>query len=102
MGFYPTKAKNLHNISRIILQKFNGKVPDDLDELLKLPGVGRKTAEVIVTALDGIPEGASGQERPGHSDRGYSSRASQPGDPWAWMALRATSCRKRQPVALRP
>jgi endonuclease III len=55
VGFYPTKAKNLHKISRIILEKFNGKVPDDMDELLKLPGVGRKTANLVLVEGYKIP-----------------------------------------------
>ena len=49
VGFYPTKAKRLIEISRIILDTYDNKVPDDLDELLKLPGVGRKTANLVLT-----------------------------------------------------
>jgi endonuclease III len=48
VGFYPTKAKRLLQISRIILDEHGGSVPDDLDELLKLPGVGRKTANLVL------------------------------------------------------
>jgi endonuclease-3 len=47
-GFYPTKAKRIKQISKIILDTYNGKVPDELDELLKLPGVGRKTANLVL------------------------------------------------------
>ena len=49
VGFYRTKAKNIKKISQILLDKYDGKVPDDLDELLKLPGVGRKTANLVIT-----------------------------------------------------
>jgi endonuclease-3 len=48
VGFYPTKAKRLLQISQIILDEHGGKVPNDLDELLKLPGVGRKTANLVL------------------------------------------------------
>ncbi len=49
VGFYRTKAKNIKKISEILLKEYNGRVPDDLDELLKLPGVGRKTANLVIT-----------------------------------------------------
>jgi endonuclease III len=55
VGFYKTKAKNLKNISKDLIEKFEGKVPDDLDELLKLKGVGRKTANLVVTLAFGKP-----------------------------------------------
>ncbi|RKY87828.1 endonuclease III [candidate division KSB1 bacterium] len=48
-GFYKNKAKNLIEISRTLLKKHKGKVPDELDELLKLKGVGRKTANLVIT-----------------------------------------------------
>jgi endonuclease III len=48
VGFYKTKAKNIKETSKIIVEKHNGKVPQDLDELLKLPGVGRKTANLVI------------------------------------------------------
>jgi len=50
VGFYRNKAKSILEISRILIDDYNGNVPDDLDELLKLPGVGRKTANLVVTA----------------------------------------------------
>lgn len=55
VGFYRTKAKNILSISRILLDKFGGRVPDDLDVLLTLPGVGRKTANLVVTVGYGKP-----------------------------------------------
>jgi endonuclease-3 len=52
-GFYRTKALNLRRIATIIIEKYAGLVPDDLDELLSLPGVGRKTANlVLIEAFD--------------------------------------------------
>ncbi len=49
VGFYHTKAKNVLKICGILLGKFNGKVPDEIDTLLTFPGVGRKTANLVVT-----------------------------------------------------
>jgi len=49
VGFYRTKARRIHQICRHILGRFLGKVPDTLEELLTLPGVGRKTANLVVT-----------------------------------------------------
>jgi endonuclease-3 len=48
VGFYPTKAKRLREISREIIERFGGNVPDRLEELLSLPGVGRKTANLVL------------------------------------------------------
>jgi len=49
VGFYHTKARNLIETSRILLRDYEGKVPRQMDELLKLPGVGRKTANLVIT-----------------------------------------------------
>ncbi len=49
VGFYRTKAKAIHAICRRLLDVYGGKVPDSIDELLTLPGVGRKTANLVVT-----------------------------------------------------
>ena len=48
-GFYRTKADNLAKISAILLEKYDGQVPADMDALLSLPGVGRKTANLVIT-----------------------------------------------------
>jgi len=48
VGFYHTKAKRIKNISKTLLEKYNGKVPEDFNELLKLKGVGRKTANIVM------------------------------------------------------
>jgi len=55
VGFYKNKSKNLIAVSQILIDQYGGKVPDDLDELLKLPGVGRKTANLVVTLGFGKP-----------------------------------------------
>ena len=56
-GFYKTKAKSLKKIAEIILTKYKGVVPKSLDELLTLPGVGRKTANLVLTEGFGLAEG---------------------------------------------
>jgi endonuclease-3 len=48
VGFYHRKAEQILKISKILIEKYEGKVPDELDELLKLPGVGRKTANLVL------------------------------------------------------
>ncbi len=48
VGFYPTKARRLIEISRIILEVHGGQVPDSIEVLLELPGVGRKTANLVL------------------------------------------------------
>ena len=47
-GFYHVKAKRIKDVAKILLEQHNGKVPADIDELLKLPGVGRKTANCVL------------------------------------------------------
>lgn len=54
-GYYKAKAKHIREATKIILDKFNGNVPDNMDELLTLPGVGRKTANVILGHCFDIP-----------------------------------------------
>jgi endonuclease III len=49
VGFYKTKAKNILEICRVLINEYGGKVPNEIDELLKLKGVGRKTANLVVT-----------------------------------------------------
>ena len=48
IGMYRQKAKNVLNLSRIIKEEYHGEVPGDYDKLIKLPGVGRKTANVVL------------------------------------------------------
>jgi len=52
-GFYNNKAKNIKACARALLDRHQGQVPDDLDLLVKLPGVGRKTANVVRSAAFG-------------------------------------------------
>ncbi len=47
-GYYKAKAKHIKEMSKILMDKYNGEVPATMDELLTLPGVGRKTANVIL------------------------------------------------------
>ncbi len=49
VGFYKTKARRIKEISQILLEKYQGHVPDTIEELLTLPGVGRKTANLVIT-----------------------------------------------------
>lgn len=49
-GFYKNKAKNIRNAAKMIIEKFSGKVPSTMENLLKLPGVARKTANVILSS----------------------------------------------------
>lgn len=55
VGFYRTKARTLRAVCRELLTRFAGVVPPDLDALLTLPGVGRKTANLVVTFAFGLP-----------------------------------------------
>jgi endonuclease-3 len=54
-GFYRTKAKTLRAIARTLIQRHGGRIPDDIDALLTLKGVGRKTANLVVTLGYGKP-----------------------------------------------
>ncbi len=54
-GFYKNKAKQIKEISRKIVEEYGGKVPDSIDELLKFKGVGRKTANLVVSEGFGKP-----------------------------------------------
>ena len=56
-GFYHNKAKNIQNACRIIVEKFGGKVPNTMESLTSLPGVGRKTANVVLSNGFGRNEG---------------------------------------------
>ncbi|WP_223702006.1 endonuclease III [Sutcliffiella deserti] len=55
IGLFRNKAKNIRNLSQLLLDEYNGEVPKDRDELVKLPGVGRKTANVVVSVAFGVP-----------------------------------------------
>ncbi len=57
IGLYRGKAKNIKALCQILIDEHEGEVPDTLDELVKLPGVGRKTANVVLGEIFGKPEG---------------------------------------------
>lgn len=53
INFYRNKSKNIINCSKVIFEKLNGKIPKDIDKLIELPGVGRKTANVFISEIGG-------------------------------------------------
>jgi endonuclease-3 len=55
VGFYRTKARTLRTVCAELIEKYESRVPDELDELLKLKGVGRKTANLVITLGFGKP-----------------------------------------------
>ena len=55
VGFYRVKAKTLHGVCRTLIDKHGGKVPSDMDDLLAMKGVGRKTANLVVTIGYNLP-----------------------------------------------
>jgi endonuclease-3 len=57
IGLYKTKAKNILATAKILQEKYKGKIPSTMDELLELPGVGRKTANVVLGYIHGLTEG---------------------------------------------
>jgi endonuclease-3 len=56
-GFYRAKAKNIQGAARVLVEKFGGKVPETIEELIQLPGVARKTANVVLGSWFGIASG---------------------------------------------
>ena len=55
IGLFNSKAKNVYNLSKILVEKHNSEVPKTREELVKLPGVGRKTANVVLNIAFGQP-----------------------------------------------
>lgn len=55
IGLFRNKAKNIQKLSQLLLDEYNGEVPHTQDELVKLPGVGRKTANVVASVAFGVP-----------------------------------------------
>jgi endonuclease III len=53
VGFYRVKARSIHHVCRELIGRFNSKVPDDLDDLLSIKGVGRKTANLVISLAYG-------------------------------------------------
>ena len=55
IGLFNMKAKNLYNLSKILVEKYKSKVPNNFEDLINLPGVGRKTANVVLNAAFNKP-----------------------------------------------
>lgn len=55
VGLSPMKSKGIHGLSQILIDKYEGKVPNDLEALEQLPAVGHKTASVVVSQAFGVP-----------------------------------------------
>lgn len=55
VGFYNNKARDIHHICRDLIERYDGQVPDSIEELLTLKGVGRKTANLVMTLGHGLP-----------------------------------------------
>jgi len=55
IGLYRTKAKNIQKLCHKLIHEYGGEIPQDRDELMKFPGVGRKTANVVVSVAFNIP-----------------------------------------------
>ena len=51
-GFYKVKSKNIHTLSKVLVSDYNSRIPKTIDELVKLPGVGRKTARLLIREGD--------------------------------------------------
>ena len=56
-GFFRNKAKSIQNCCRTLLERYDGQVPKDIDQLVELPGIGRKTANVVLGTAYGIAVG---------------------------------------------
>ena len=56
-GFYRAKAKNIQGAAKMLVERFHGEVPDSIEELIQLPGVARKTANVVLGSWYGISSG---------------------------------------------
>ena len=57
LGFFRNKAANLRGMALALVERFHGEIPQDIEELITLPGVGRKTASVVLGTWFGIPSG---------------------------------------------
>lgn len=55
IGLYKSKAKHIIELSKMLISEFDSKIPDNLEDLIKLPGVGRKTANVVLNVLFNKP-----------------------------------------------
>jgi len=57
LGFFRNKAANIRGMAQALMERFDGEIPQDIDQLITLPGVGRKTASVVLGTWYGIPSG---------------------------------------------
>jgi len=57
VNFYKNKARNINNAAKMVLTQFNGEVPKSMEELVLLPGVARKTANIVLSSAFGINDG---------------------------------------------
>ncbi len=57
IGLYKTKAKHILAMTKILKEKYKGRIPDTLEELVELPGIGRKTANVVLGSVHGVFSG---------------------------------------------
>jgi len=58
-GLYKTKAKNIKGLAEMVMDKYNGEIPDTMEELVKLPGIGRKSANVVMLEAFHNPQGVA-------------------------------------------
>ena len=58
-GFYRNKAKNIKKTSQLLVEKYHSRVPETMEELLELPGVARKTANIVLANAFGVVEGVA-------------------------------------------
>lgn len=58
-GLYKTKAKNIKGLAKMVMDKYNGEIPDTMEELVKLPGIGRKSANVVMLEAFHNPQGVA-------------------------------------------
>ena len=58
-GLYKTKAKNIKGLAEMVMDKYNGEIPDTMKELVKLPGIGRKSANVVMLEAFHNPQGVA-------------------------------------------
>jgi endonuclease-3 len=57
VNFFNTKAKNINKTAKLLIEKFGGRVPQTMEELVSLPGVARKTANIVLSSAFGLNEG---------------------------------------------
>jgi len=55
IGLYKTKSKNIRKLCELLISDYNGEIPGNYDDLIRLPGVGRKTANVVLSVWFGVP-----------------------------------------------